>query len=141
MHKAWFPAFADDIPYNVVQVELEEGPRLTANLIGGMNVKDRDAGRDRVRARHSAIPTRDMSILIENVLQGLTAGILIGSIYALMCVGLGLIFGVMRVINFAQGEFLMLGMYGALYAYSGLSLGARRWAPTSGRSSARCSPR
>ena len=28
-----------------------------------------------------------------------------------MCVGLGLIFGVMRVINFAQGEFLMLGMY------------------------------
>ncbi len=65
-----------------------------------------------------------MSILIENVLQGLTAGILIGSIYALMCVGLGLIFGVMRVINFAQGEFLMLGMYGALYAYSGLALGA-----------------
>ena len=65
-----------------------------------------------------------MSILIENILQGLTAGILIGSIYALMCVGLGLIFGVMRVINFAQGEFLMLGMYGALYAYSGLALGA-----------------
>jgi uncharacterized protein len=35
VHKAWFPAFADEIPYNVVQVELEEGPRLTANLIGG----------------------------------------------------------------------------------------------------------
>ena len=33
VHKAWFPAFADDIPYNVVQVELEEGPRLTANVI------------------------------------------------------------------------------------------------------------
>jgi branched-chain amino acid transport system permease protein len=65
-----------------------------------------------------------MSILIENILQGLTAGILVGSIYALMCVGLGLIFGVMRVINFAQGEFLMLGMYGALYAFTGLALGA-----------------
>jgi branched-chain amino acid transport system permease protein len=63
-------------------------------------------------------------ILLENILQGLTAGILVGSIYALMCVGLGLIFGVMRVINFAQGEFLMLGMYGALYAYTGLALGA-----------------
>ena len=61
-------------------------------------------------------------VLIENVLQGLTAGILIGSIYALMCVGLGLIFGVMRVINFAQGEFLMLGMYGTLYAYAWLAL-------------------
>jgi branched-chain amino acid transport system permease protein len=38
-----------------------------------------------------------------------------GAVYGLMCVGLGLIFGVMRVINFAQGEFLMLGMYAALY--------------------------
>jgi uncharacterized protein len=33
VHKAWFPAFAEDIPYNVVQVELEEGPRLTANVV------------------------------------------------------------------------------------------------------------
>lgn len=33
VHKAWFPAFAAEIPYNVVQVELEEGPRLTANVI------------------------------------------------------------------------------------------------------------
>ncbi len=62
-------------------------------------------------------------VILENVLQALTAGILIGSVYALMCVGLGLIFGVMRVINFAQGEFLMLGMYGTLYAYTWLALG------------------
>jgi uncharacterized OB-fold protein len=34
VHKAWFPAFAGEIPYNVVQVELEEGPRLTANVVG-----------------------------------------------------------------------------------------------------------
>jgi len=34
VHKAWFPAFAADIPYNVVQVELDEGPRLTANVVG-----------------------------------------------------------------------------------------------------------
>ena len=61
-------------------------------------------------------------VLIENVLQALTAGILIGSVYALMCVGLGLIFGVMRVINFAQGEFLMLGMYGTFYVYGWLAL-------------------
>jgi branched-chain amino acid transport system permease protein len=62
-------------------------------------------------------------ILLENILQALTAGVLVGSIYAVMCVGLGLIFGVMRVINFAQGEFLMLGMYAALYAFTGLGLG------------------
>ena len=48
---------------------------------------------------------------IENLLQALSAGLLVGAIYGLMCVGLALIFGVMRVINFAQGDFMMLGMY------------------------------
>lgn len=32
-HKAYFPAFAEEIPYAVVQVELEEGPRLLSNLV------------------------------------------------------------------------------------------------------------
>ncbi|WP_428099216.1 branched-chain amino acid ABC transporter permease [Candidatus Rariloculus sp.] len=54
---------------------------------------------------------------IENFLQLLTAGLLTGAIYGLMCVGLSIIFGVMRVINFAQGEFLMLGMYFAYYCF------------------------
>ena len=34
VHKAWFPAFAADVPYNVVQVELIEGPRLTSCITG-----------------------------------------------------------------------------------------------------------
>jgi uncharacterized OB-fold protein len=42
VHKAWFPSFAAETPYNVIQVELEEGPRLTANLIdappGGLRI-------------------------------------------------------------------------------------------------------
>ena len=37
VHKAWFPAFHDDIPYNVVQVTLAEGPRLTASMTGLAN--------------------------------------------------------------------------------------------------------
>src|SRR5207247_1922608 len=44
--------------------------------------------------------------------------ILLGGIYALIAVGLTLIFGIMRVVNFAHGEFLMLGMYVAFWAYS-----------------------
>lgn len=34
VHKAWFPAFAGDVPYNVAQIELEEGPRLTSRIVG-----------------------------------------------------------------------------------------------------------
>lgn len=52
-------------------------------------------------------------IFIENFVQALSAGLLIGCLYGLMCAGLGLIFGVMRVINFAQGDLMMLGMYAA----------------------------
>jgi branched-chain amino acid transport system permease protein len=61
-------------------------------------------------------------VIAENFLQALVAGVLSGSMYGLMCVGLGLIFGIMRVINFAQGEFLMLGMYFTLYLVTGLGL-------------------
>jgi uncharacterized protein len=32
VHKAWFPAFKDEIPYPVVQIELDEGPRLTSAI-------------------------------------------------------------------------------------------------------------
>jgi branched-chain amino acid transport system permease protein len=61
---------------------------------------------------------------VENVLQSLMAGVLIGAIYGLMCTGLALIFGVMRVINFAQGDFMMLGMYAAWYFFAVLGMNA-----------------
>ncbi len=37
VHKAWLPAFAADLPYNAVQVELDEGVRLTGNLVDAPN--------------------------------------------------------------------------------------------------------
>jgi branched-chain amino acid transport system permease protein len=45
--------------------------------------------------------------------QLIISGVLVGSIYALMSIGLTLIFGVLRIVNFAHGEFLMIAMYGA----------------------------
>jgi branched-chain amino acid transport system permease protein len=57
------------------------------------------------------------ALLAENFLQALSAGLLTGAIYGLMCVGLSVIFGVMRVINFAHGDFMMLGMYVAWYLF------------------------
>ncbi len=53
-------------------------------------------------------------VILENLLQRLVTGVLVGSIYGLLCTGLGMIFGVIRVINFAQGEFMMLGMYATM---------------------------
>ena len=49
----------------------------------------------------------NLAILVQTTLNGL----MIGGVYALVAVGLTLIFGVMRIVNFAQGEFVMLGMY------------------------------
>ena len=56
---------------------------------------------------------------MSTIIQLVISGLLIGSIYALMSIGLTLIFGVLRVVNFAHGEFLMIAMYGA-WAFSKL---------------------
>jgi branched-chain amino acid transport system permease protein len=59
---------------------------------------------------------------MSDVLNVLIVGILLGGIYSLASVGLNLIFGVIRIVNFAQGEFLMLGMYATLAAFAFLAL-------------------
>ena len=50
------------------------------------------------------------------------AGILMGFIFALAALGLTLIFGVMNIVNFAHGEFLMIGMYSAFLTSTFLSI-------------------
>ncbi|HET7876800.1 MAG TPA: branched-chain amino acid ABC transporter permease [Methylomirabilota bacterium] len=45
------------------------------------------------------------------IAQGLLSGLLFGGVYSLMAVGLSLIFGVMRVVNFAHGDMMVWGMY------------------------------
>jgi branched-chain amino acid transport system permease protein len=52
---------------------------------------------------------------LDLILQAIVTGLLLGGVYCLICVGLTLTFGVMRIINFAHGEFLMIAMYGAYF--------------------------
>ena len=64
----------------------------------------------------------DLPPFLAEFLQAFAAGVTVGGAYALMCIGLGIIFGSMRVINFAQGDFLMLGMYVAFYLTTGYGI-------------------
>ncbi|MBE0693887.1 MAG: branched-chain amino acid ABC transporter permease [Aquamicrobium sp.] len=54
---------------------------------------------------------------MSGLLNILVVGLLLGGIYGLVSMGLNLIFGVIRIVNFAQGELVMLGMYGAYLSY------------------------
>jgi branched-chain amino acid transport system permease protein len=51
----------------------------------------------------------------EFIVQAIVSGVLMGLIYALVAVGLSLIFGLMEIVNFAHGEFLMLAMYASFW--------------------------
>ena len=57
------------------------------------------------------------------LLQVIVSGLLIGAVYALFSSGLTLIWGMMNVVNFAHGDFVMLGMYVAFFAFTLLGVG------------------
>lgn len=57
--------------------------------------------------------------LIPNVV---VQGVLTGLVYGLMALGLSVIFGVVRVVNFAHGEFAVVAMYGAFVLFTWLGL-------------------
>jgi branched-chain amino acid transport system permease protein len=55
---------------------------------------------------------------IKVLLQSMISGLLTGGVYALIGVGLNLIFGVMKIINFSHGSLMMLGMYTTYWIFT-----------------------
>jgi branched-chain amino acid transport system permease protein len=62
---------------------------------------------------------------LQYLIQQTINAVSIGSLYALMAIGLAMVFGILRLINFAHGDLIMVGSYGALLA---LTFGAPVWA-------------
>ncbi len=56
--------------------------------------------------------------MTDQLVQQIVNGLLIGFIYSLIAIGLTLIWGVMNIVNFAHGDFLMLGMFASFWLYT-----------------------
>src|SRR5438067_1821169 len=69
----------------------------------------------RCGSHRRAIP---MSVLAQQLLLG----VLIGGLYGLAAAGLSLVFGVLRVLNVAHGDLIVLGGYGAFWLFALLGL-------------------
>src|SRR5438094_10377638 len=63
------------------------------------------------------------------LIQVIVSGLLLGAVYALFSSGLTLVWGMMNVVNFAHGDFVMLGMYVVLMVYTLLGGGPLLGAP------------
>lgn len=62
------------------------------------------------------------SDFLLSLAQAVSKGLLTGMVYGLMALGLSVIFGVMRVVNFAHGEMMVVGMYLAWIGFDALAL-------------------
>jgi branched-chain amino acid transport system permease protein len=67
-----------------------------------------------------------MSFFLVQVIVG---GLLLGAVYALFSSGLTLVWGMMNIVNFAHGDFVMLGMYVAFVVFSVFGVGPAAGAP------------
>ena len=67
-----------------------------------------------------------MAFTTEVLIQQIVSGLMLGGIIALIAVGISLIWGVMELINFAFGEYMMMSMYFSFFFwfYLGMELSA-----------------
>src|SRR5262249_46140621 len=73
---------------------------------------------DALEGPEVARPHQAATVTAEVLLQGIVSSLLMGFVYALIAAGLSLIFGLMEIVNFAHGEFLMLAMFSTFWAWA-----------------------
>jgi branched-chain amino acid transport system permease protein len=56
--------------------------------------------------------------MFETLTQNLVSGVLVGALYGLAALGLSLVFGVLKILNVAHGELIMLGGYAAFWLFN-----------------------
>src|SRR5690242_755785 len=83
---------------------------------------DRDPRRPVAGPREAADEPGAAQLIFFDVFEQVLHGLTLGAMYAMVAAGLALMLGVARLINFAHGEFFMLGAYALWYAYSELGL-------------------
>lgn len=66
--------------------------------------------------------TKESLVTIDIFMQQVINGISLGSLYALVAIGYTMVYGILRLINFAHGDLLMVAAYAAIYAVTLLSL-------------------
>src|SRR5262249_33183067 len=71
----------------------------------------RPRGRGRHRARRAGLPHMTLAFFLTVDWQTLADALALGGVYALMAVGIGLVFGVLRLVNFAYGQLVMAGAF------------------------------
>ena len=115
------------IGYNGVKFDAKGQNELGSTLmvqLEGQGLRRR-SGRRRAPPRRSQLPFKGWKRSSTDVilLQVIVSGLLMGAVYALFSSGLTLIWGMMNVVNFAHGDFVMLAMYVAFFACTLLHAG------------------
>src|SRR6201987_3592376 len=80
------------------------------------------AGEERAHRGLMRSPCHPTIATPMSFIQAILDGLLIGGVYAVISIGLTLVYGVMGIVNFAQAEFLTIGMFVAWFAWAFLGL-------------------